>query len=59
MYSISDKEWIGALFGDLDKASSRGATFPELMALLDCYERLRREFAALEYELASPFARPW
>jgi len=23
------------------------------------YERLRREFAALEYELASPFARPW
>ncbi|MGO9926848.1 MAG: hypothetical protein ACLPLP_12155 [Mycobacterium sp.] len=46
MHSISAKEWAAALFDDLDEALSRGATFPELMALL-----------ALEYELTSPIGR--
>ncbi|MEZ0352654.1 hypothetical protein [Mycobacterium sp. pR1184] len=41
----------------LRAALSRGATFPELMQLLDRYQRLSREWAALKYELSSPFNR--
>jgi hypothetical protein len=32
-------------------------TFPELMALLNGYERLHRELATVEYELTSPFVQ--
>jgi hypothetical protein len=50
---------LGTVFDHLDAALGRGATFHELMELLDSYRRLWRELAALEYELTSPFGRPW
>ena len=45
------------IFDLLDDALSRGATFADLMALFERYERLQRELAAVEYELTSPFGR--
>ncbi|BBY20559.1 hypothetical protein [Mycobacterium stomatepiae] len=47
------------VFDYLDPAIDRGATFPELMELLDNYRRFLRERATLEYELNSPFGPPW
>jgi hypothetical protein len=58
MRSIYGSERSGAVFDHLDAALSRGATFPELMTLLEDYDRLRRELAVLEYELTSPFPPP-
>jgi hypothetical protein len=59
MRSINGTLQIASVFDHLDAALSRGATFLELMELLDSYERLSRELAALEYESTSPFGRPW
>ncbi len=61
MYSIINREWARALFHGLfhglDEARARGATFAELMALIDGCDRLRREVTTLEYELTSPIGR--
>jgi hypothetical protein len=59
MRSINGSVRIGSVLDHLDAALSRGATFMELMELLDSYKRLSRELAALEYELTSPYGRPW
>jgi hypothetical protein len=59
MRSINGSVRIGSVLDHLDAALSRGATFLELMELLDSYKRLSRELAALEYESTSPFRRPW
>jgi hypothetical protein len=59
MRSINGSVRIGSVLDHLDAALSRGATFLELMELLDSYKRLSRELAALEYESTSPFGRPW
>jgi hypothetical protein len=57
MHSISNRVWNAALFSALDDASTSGATFDEVMALLDCFSRVRSEFPKLEYELTSPIGR--
>jgi hypothetical protein len=56
MHSINGNERIGTVFDLIDAAVSGGATFGELMALLQRYKRLRQELTALEYELSSPLS---
>ena len=57
MRSMNKLEDLISVLDLLEALPLEALTFPELMALLYGYERLRRELATVEYELTSPFVR--